>query len=263
MVALGFLIPVVLVSSYYLYRNQWDSFRNYFLLSGLLRKNNELSYYKGLTYFVIPFTISILGFFVAIGAKGYNNFQTKVQQVLLWWVLIGSSTLFLMDFIAPAQMVIFVLPVLYFMMIFVNSFKQKWKSEIALTGSFIVCLFLFLQLFIPKINSSVLPNFGSLTVSQNDSKEFFGKKIAVLNQNWSHYNHSQSSLSLINWSLSKSYFTENSNYPKLVFIYNQFLKDKPEYIVDTNNVMENFLKKFPKLQSQYQLVEKGLYQKIN
>ncbi len=262
LVGLGFLIPVIIVGAFYLYQNEWESFANYFLFSGFLRKNVELSYYNGLFYILLPFVISVFGFFVAIGAKAYNNFQTKIQQILLWWIVLGASTLFFMDYISPNQFIIFLLPILYFMMIFFGNFKQKWKAEIALNITFFISLFCFLQYIIPNLKTSFLPNFEEYKINTT-AMQYQNKKIAVLDNNWGNYRYAKSTLGVINWSIGKSTFAESNNYEAMIFVNEQFKTGQPDVILDPNNVLMPFLQKFPWLEKQYKLIKKGVYQKSN
>jgi len=105
----------------------------------------------------------------------------------------------------------------------------------------------------------------SYFLNQEEPMIVKGRKLLVLGDEMTNYQHSTSATPFINWQISKEIFENTGYYDNLIYILEGISKDPPQMIIDSNNVWEKVREQIPSLKKQYIPVPNypGLYINAN
>ncbi len=261
LVLFGMVFPLLIVVIWYFIDGHFYEFFNYFILPIFEKRQFILNDFKGLLIsFALPLAVSVLGFFRVIGSSKFSNFQTRAQQIILLWFVTAVLSIVLMPFLAPMQFIPFILPIVYFNVLYFADFKKKWIAEILFLALFLGVLFVNYQAFLPKFAAINLPKLDKLRLEvKPKNSEITGKKILVMGNDLSPYINNKTATPYINWGLSKSEFVNINNYNNVIKIMQNFEKDKPQYIFDQEKLLEKVFSRIPTLGNQYEKINGGIY----
>jgi hypothetical protein len=253
---LGFVFPILFTAIWFYINANMDSFVDGYLLAIFKVKEFAFNDLKGIFFlFLVPLVLALLGFLVAANSNKYNNFQTRMQQVVILWFLTAIVSSLLMPYISPMNYMVLAYPLVHFMVIFFENFKKYWQAELVFSSLVGFALFLNFTRN-PAADTRNIVDGGANTF------ELKGKKILVLGKDNAPYLNNVSGSPFINWNLSGKYFKQLDNYSNVVLLIKTFEKYKPEYIIDQENLMPLLSKRIPSLGKQYVATRRnrGVYQ---
>jgi len=83
----------------------------------------------------------------------------------------------------------------------------------------------------------------------------------VLGEDLGYYQNASLATPYLHFRLSKNSLQNQNSLEKTALIFQNFIKEKPDVIVDEEGVFEELLKLFPPLKDSYQTTSKGVYTK--
>ncbi len=264
LLAFGFLFPLLLTALYYYLDGHYADFSRIFLASVVQIRQYNLNDFRSLLLAVVlPLTFAVLGFFRLLNFGRFTNFQTRVQQIMVFWLITAVLSVALMPFLAPMQFVTFVPCVAFFCVYFFSSFKRQWIPEL---------------LFLVFIGGVVLIGYqalgtrsGGVTTGQLANlrlppahlpPDIRGKRIIVLGDALSEYLENFPATPYLNWSLARYDLERLDNYDNVINILRNFEQDPPEYIIDRQNLVPKLFTRIPALQRRYRRVGEGIYRRV-
>lgn len=260
----GLLLPLVIISFYYLLLGRWEDFM-YSALQPLFQGYQHwyVSPMMLLLMISVPLIFLIISFFKMASGGRFNNFQTRLNQAMFVFLVFSVGTIFLNDAGTPNAYFILTPAVSYFLSHYFLLIQRKFLAEIAFT------------LFITGL---VLVNYGTvynIITFGNDSytkdyyldfeeyKTYEGRKIVVFGENKKPYLHALAATPFMNWKISKGVLQRPGYYDNLTVIWKGFKEDMPDVIIDDNNVMPSLMERIVLLKENYRLKSKGVYERAS
>jgi hypothetical protein len=259
---LGFVLPLGVVVFWYAFNGHLAEFLQYFLVSIVKQRQFVFNEFSAiLAIYLLPLILSVFGFFVAIAASRYNNFQTRIQQFMLIWLATSVFAAIFMNYFAPHQFIFMLYPLAHFIVVYFASFRSKWLAELFFMALFGLALYVNYQSFVPALANSTFVKMDNLILKKPDASfTIKNKKVLVLGYDLSPYLYNQTTTPYINWSMAKNEVGNLNQYESVIKIMENFETDKPQIIVDQENFMPKIGERLPKLMEQYKPLAGNIYQ---
>ncbi len=259
----GFLFPIALTLIFFFFQNASDSLNRNLLFSIFqTRQYNLNSFQAVIVVFFIPVLIGVLGFFRTVSFGRFTNYQSRVQQIMMLWFIMGMLTVVLMPYIAPMQFMVLLPPIVFFANnFFLLSKRRLWLSELL---TFVI----FLGIFGLQYSALTNPTSG-WTVARLDNLrtqtkqlpiEIKNQRILVIGNDEGEYRDNFPATPYLNWDLAQYDLENPENYQSVISIYDNFTADPPKYVIDKTNTMTKIFKHIPQLANRYKTTnQKGIY----
>lgn len=251
----GFLFPVLLTVLYYYFNDGLDEFNRNLLASVFrLRAYSVGSITTLLLTLLVPLGVGVLGFFSLFNAPGrYVNFQQRCQQIMLLWVMTALLTIPFMPFLAPMQFLIFVPPITFFSVIYLQNIRRAWLAELAFWGIAVAVFIVFYQGAMGIIPGVEVGRLTRLEVpSSSLPPAIYHRRILVLGSDIGAYRDNYPATPYLNWSLAQYDLDQLDNYEAIINVYDNFRNDPPEYLIDRENLVNKLFRRVPALAAQYE-----------
>jgi hypothetical protein len=110
--------------------------------------------------------------------------------------------------------------------------------------------------YLTRYNQIPQISYADLTVKEN-TLPVKNKRILVLTDDQSVLRDNTLGSAFYNWDLSSPVFRNPDYYENLLLVHRVFEKEKPEVIIDPEDLMAGFFKRLPQLKAQYEKVPEG------
>ena len=259
----GFLFPFLLTALFYYLDGNYEIFSRIFLASVFQIRQYNLNDFRSLLLaIVLPLTVAVLGFFRMLNYGRYTNFQTRTQQVMVFWAITSILSVGLMPFLAPMQFVVFVPCVAFFCVHFFTTFRRQWVPELVFLAFFGSVLLISYQAVYPIFGRSVTGQLAALRLQPSSlPPDIRGKRIIVLGDALSEYRDNYPATPYLNWKLARYDLERLDNYDNVINILRNFERDPPEYIIDRQALVPKLFQRIPALQRRYRKVGAGIYRR--
>ena len=260
----GFVFPIAFTVLVFFFRNSLDDFNRNLLASTFRVRQYNLSDFQAvLICFSLPLLFTALGFFRIVGHGRFVNFQTRVHQIMLLWLLIATVSVALMPYLAPMQFIAFLPPIAFFTTNFFLLFRKKWIAEIIFLGLLSLVLFVQYQGIL-----NIVPNWTVLRLDNLRTKEsalpavIQQQKILVVGPNAGEYRNNFPATAYLDWDLARYDLENVNNYESVISVFDNFRVDPPEFVIDKMNLMPRIFQRLPELAKRYRSTQwKGIYQR--
>lgn len=259
----GFSLPIFLVILFYYLNNSFAQL-SYNWLSSFLRVRsiefNEI--FVVLAILLTPGLLAILGFFRVSVMLRYNSYQTRMQQIMMLWVLVGITALFIMPRITPSQIIILMPPIAFFTAHYFLNMKNRFRADLFFTIAVGFMSVLFYLGIIKQKTSENIFMMQSLQIDKSRVKaEYANQKVLIVGDEFSEYLNSTPATCYLNWDLSAIDLNNPDNFVSIINIFDNFKNDSPQFIIDKKNVIPRIFERIPELSRRYTQIEKGVYKK--
>jgi hypothetical protein len=163
------------------------------------------------------------------------------------WFLIAFLQFFITDYFRPQSIITVLPPVAFFLTHFLLLIRRRKFAEINTLVLFVGVITLA---YLTRYNKIPQISYSDLRVKEN-TLPVKNKKIVVLGDKPSAFRDNTLGTSFYNWELSAPVFRNPDYYENLLLVHRLFEKEKPEVIVDPENLMAGFFEKLPQLKEQY------------
>ncbi|MEQ9426322.1 MAG: hypothetical protein RJQ09_17990 [Cyclobacteriaceae bacterium] len=213
---------------------------------------------------IILIIFFIVSLFKLYSRTYYVNYQVKFQSVMLFTLLIGMLSFFLVEKGSSMQLVVLIPAVAFFLSHLFLLIEKRMKAEIVFT------LFLILVFGYQHLADRELKWIGQLV----DYEALFVKETAydastdersllVLGDDQAVYKNSSLATPYLNWKLAKMHFDKIDYYDVLVEVFENFEDDPPEVIIDLEERIPELFEKLPTIADQYANIREGVYLRTN
>ncbi len=259
---LAFFFPYIIVLIYYFWIDNLGNYFEYALYPTLHSATNFLVDFPTIIkILVLPFLL-IIAAATAIAVKArYIHYQYIIIKIAGLWLLIGLLSIWLEKAFTPHMFILFVPPMTFFTAhLFLIFSKKRIFSELAFIVMFGgILLISFYSLKKPD-------NYSKIHLIKSVPKEWAklnikNKNVIVLGNNKEYYLNNNIVGPYANWSLSKWQFEDLKKYSSISAIYEVMETSKPDYIVDSDNKMEQISLLIPDLKKQYKRIDSTIIYK--
>ena len=250
----GFSIPFILVFGYYFWYDSGIFFVR-MILTGITGEAVRYIEFQG--FWIIA---GFMGFWLLLGFYGsfflsrQNNYEFRILQVMLLFVVTSTGIIFLDRELSVTQFVFFLPPISYFLTYYAISIKKRfWK--IVMPGCIVIGLisgpFVFRNYF-----SSFLKTIDT-TVKPIGEKE----RLMLCGDELSYYLHHKIASPFIDPYISKRQDDRLDFYGQAEDVFFSISGNYPDIIKDDWNIMDQYFEVFPEIKNNYRK-EDSVYVRI-
>jgi hypothetical protein len=243
----GFFLPLGLTAAYFMVTGRLNDFVLHYVYPTL--GVGDTSYFNWtalLIIFSVPVLFFFLGLFSVVQRGRFTVFQANLSQFMLLWAGFGIVYIFLVRVVVPANLIIFVPPVSYYISQYFLNIRKKWLAEIVFIIFIISPVFFNLGTFFGFFFTRDLVDSGNYIVKEtNFNEQINNKKILVLGPDMAPYLNARPATPFLEWSLSQKVFNELNYYDNLSIIGRGFSNDMPQVIIDQEKIMPELVSKIP------------------
>ncbi|SDK77798.1 hypothetical protein SAMN05421823_103537 [Catalinimonas alkaloidigena] len=254
LILIGAALPIAIAFLYYywydaallFYRNYWAT-----LLS--LASVNFAEYQTLAIIFGIPVLLMLAGALMMSGNHQYTNYQSICQQIMVMWVIGGVAVIFFDYRRTPSQFMVLVPAAAYFIThVFVLA-RKRWQYE---AGFGVLVLAVVASLYGPQwMSAEALGPLDDYLVerSEDPARDIAsGKRVLVLGDALVAYQDHALATPYLDWNLAKKHLHGLDTYRAVVDVYENFVNDPPDVIIDQEEMVPQLFFRIPTLREQYQ-----------
>ncbi len=255
----GFLLPHIIVLTYYFYNDALDTLFQNFYYPNLKIGGVDLVPFQTLIILMgIPFLFLVLAFFKLNNEGRFTKYQSQLSQVMMLWLVFALIQVAITKQLTPHSFIIFIPGMAYFITHYFLLVKRKWLAE-----------YLLAFLLVGIISINILARFKRLPEVSYENlfvartpRLFQNKKLMILDSNFGLYQFNQLSGYFLDLELSKAVLNEPNYFENLILVRKTFQADPPEVIVDPNDRMKPFFARMPDVANMYKR-NAGTYVKVS
>ncbi|GCC51151.1 hypothetical protein SanaruYs_13710 [Chryseotalea sanaruensis] len=245
---IGFSLPHALLLSYYYLLDQQSDLLNYFYKANLFADERVFQNTKTLLILSsVPIAYFAISFFSLNRATRLTNYQSQLLQAMFIWLLAGVVHLFFTRSLRPQSLLPLFPPLSFLLTHFLLSINRKRFAEIHI---WVFTIGILLTSYLVRNNFFFEAGYSGMIVKES-SPTLVDKRILILGDDYSPYMKNQLATGFSEWAIYKKVFEEPDYYENILIVNNQFALEKPEVIIDPNNLFAAFFRHLPELEKQY------------
>lgn len=244
----GFLLPhVVLLCVFNLNGHAGELWQNFYVHNLSFPSNDLISTTSLLLLCTVPLFYLFISLFILNRDAHLTKYQSQIFQMMFVWFVIAFLQFFIADDFRPQSIITVLPPVSFFLTHFLLLIRRRKYAEM---NMLILLVGIVTLAYLTRYNTIPQISFNDLTVKAN-SLPVKNKKIIVLADQPSAFRDNTLGGAFYNWDLAAPFFNNPDYYENLLLVHRSFEKEKPEVIVDPDNLMAKFFEKLPQLKDQY------------
>jgi hypothetical protein len=249
----GFLLPhLSVISLTYLTGSVQPLWENYYLSSLQFDKKFLVSTSGLLVLGAVPLFYLVISVVMLNRLARFSKYQSQLlQSIFLWIGFCFIYFLFTRD-MRPQTLVVLIPPITFLFTHFLLLIRRKKFAEMNI---WILLIGVVTISYLARYEKLRSVDYSKLSVQAVDGISNTGKRVLVLEDNLGTYIGNSAATPFLNWRLSKSVFEQPRYFESVTRVYDGFVSDPPDLIVDKNDLMQPFLERIPALRSMY--VRKG------
>jgi hypothetical protein len=256
----GFLLPhAILILFYYLRGDMYWLIQNFYSANIFSEDKTAFTLTSLFVLGAVPVLFLLLSLVMLNREARLTKYQSQLMQVMLLWIPLSLLVLLFGDSTKPHHLIIFIPSFSYFISHYILLIRRKRLAEI--TWWFFV-VSIMVVLYLSRYDHFKPVNNQSLYVSETTYKQITGKKILVLTDDKGLLLHNTLATGFYDWKLSERVFTQQDYFENVMLVSRAFEHEKPQLIVDPQNLMQHIFNRIPSLKSQYKK-EGEFYVKLN
>jgi hypothetical protein len=244
----GFLLPHLIINTWYFWNDEIDLlWANFYLPNLNLKPQTLISSKSLLVLCAVPLFYFFASLIMTRRDARLTKYQSQILQVMLLWFALGLVEFYFTKHRTPQALLVCVPPMAYFISLLFFLIKHKRLAEAAL-WAFIIGIIAMNSLSVRnKVSAIDLSAVFVLPVAPDIS----GKKILVLDDPLVPYINNEPSGFFLEWSLARHLFETPGYYQHVVTIDDALKQDPPEIIEDPHDLLPDIMSYLPDLQTQY------------
>lgn len=255
---LGYFLPIVGCGLYYFWIDGLQEFIiQYILTTRVIDVYYHVQFLDLMLLLIAPFCFAVVGYFIGTIYKLISVNQQKQKQLIILFLLFALLTIFLTNRRTPYQFVILLPGLTYFITQIFIYLQRGFLLKLFSTAFLISIPFIGFSWAYYQIVSGKIESY-SVTFSEKH-QETAGKSILVLGNDLGYYQGAYLATPYLNYNISKEILLDYNSFGKMADVYQDFLKEKPEMIIDADGVFEQLLEKIPLLKDSYLKKSEGIY----
>ncbi|SNS33085.1 hypothetical protein SAMN06295967_107116 [Belliella buryatensis] len=254
----GYFLPIFLCALYYFWIDSLPEFvLEYLFASRIIDVYTHVSLLYILLAFALPLILAMVGYLVGLLFKMITVNQQKQRQLIFLYLIFAILSILLTNRQTPYQFIIILPALTYFItQIFIYLSNKKALAIF----SFILFLGVPASGYLWLVFGMQSGQFTSYIIEIENKHEISkGKSIVVLGDDIAYYKHATLATPYLNQKLSKRILNDFDDFADMASVYQQFLIEQPELIIDQEGLFADLLVRIPLLSDLYQIEEEGLY----
>jgi hypothetical protein len=244
----GFLLPHLLVITIAYLNNSLGQMWEYYYLANLTFKRDVLMSAQGIfTICILPLIFLVVSVVMLQREARLSKYQSQVLQIMFLWMGFTLIYFFYAKNVRPQNLIVFI-PALA--LIFTHFFLSIRRRKFLELNSWILVVGVITMGFLVRYGKFTSVNYDQLLVGDNAST-LNNKKVAALTTDLSWYKQNKLGLPYLNWRLSQDVFLNPDYYENITEVYHHLQVDKPDAIVDPQNLLVPFFNRFPQERMKY------------
>ncbi|UZR93322.1 hypothetical protein [Chondrinema litorale] len=256
-VVAGYVFVWIIMLLYFMYQNNLIGFYRCYVQSFFLSKTWMYSLKNTLVLFSFPAVLLLVSIFKLKTSRGFINYQQNGQWFVVLWTIFTLVVLIISPKFSGIQFIIFAPVFSFFVSHYLLLIRKNLIAEIQFIAISAILVGIGYSMYF-NIDDEKNDAFYEKILPVND-KLAENKRIMVLGNNISAYNHNSIATPFLNWKISQNYLGELNEYPVIVNLKNSILEDKPDMIVDytEDNLSEKIFDRIPLLFESYEFKKEG------
>jgi hypothetical protein len=248
---IAFAMPLVFCALYYFWIDGLRAFIFEFIISPrLIESYAHVSYRDLAVLFALPLFFSVLGFFVGFIVKSQTVNQQKQLQLNLIFLIFAVSSILLTNRRTPYQFIVMLPALTYFISLLLVVYKKGITIKI-LTAVFVIGIpIMGIGWTLYQINTGEITSYAINFEDKHATTK--GKKILVLGEDLGYYQGASLATPYLHFQLSKNIIENQQDLVNTVRVYDNFLVERPEIIIDDQGVFARLLVRIPFLAKEYE-----------
>lgn len=255
----GFALPlIILLLAFYLF-NAYDAI--YFNWIAVFWEHHIQYYTNVQTFIAVALPLALLLLLATTqlisGNTRFINYQIRCQQAMFLWLLTGVISLFFADDLSPYVFLVFAPPVAFFGTYYFLMIRKAWMGELAFWVVLGIIVINNLGRFYLPLSGSFW-NDDKLAIRKDvGSYHFRQKRLLIIGPGLDEYRDNIPATPYLTWRLARRHFEKLDSYTTIIDVYNNFMQDPPEVIVDKQQVVPILFRRLPALGNQYEKSREG------
>lgn len=253
---LGFIVPILLILVFFYWKDALGEAISVVPLFFSYKKYEYLGIWQIPIFFAFPAVLALLGYLFSLIFKVSSINQQKQRQLIILWLLIGATGVFLIKRQAPYQLGIFI-PV--FTYLITNLFVTTRSNHLSRLA------FGILLLGLPASGWWFWTNGpgkeSNYFIGKVDSTELdiINKSILVLDGSDEYFLQNKLGGPFLNRNLTQYFLSGDLSLGEKSKIYMSFYTQLPEAVIDKGGFFRDFLEDFPAIKTLYKEKENGIF----
>lgn len=259
LMVLGFLLPHLLLLCIYNLNGYADAlWQNFYVHNFRFTAHDLISTKSLLLLCAIPLFYLFFSLFILNRDARLTKYQSQIFQAMFLWFVTAFAQFFLASDFRPQSIITVIPPVSFFLTHYLLLIRRRRFAEIN-TG--VLMIGIVTMAYLTRYEKISAISYRDLFVTEkiNPIKE---KKILVLSDEVVAFQDNELGSSFYEWALCEPIFRNPDYYENLLQVHHAFEKEKPEVIIDPENLMPGFFNRLPQLKAQYTKTAGG-YQLIS
>ena len=247
----GFALPIIIVLLVFYLLNGYEAVYYNWIAVFLERDIQYYVDFQMLALVVLPMGLLLLLAATQLlrGNTRSVNFQIRCQQLMFFWLLTATASLFFAPDMAPYAFLVFVPPVAFFSTYFFLLVRKPWLGEVAFL-TVLGCLAFnnWGRFYLPV--AAPLWKDQRLTVAETGNT-VSRKRLLIIGPGLDEYRNNTPATPYLHWRLARRHFENLDNYVTVIELYGNFQRDMPDVIIDKQAVVPVLFNRIPALANQY------------
>ena len=247
----GYLLPVLICSVYYFWKDALPDFISKYILTS---RTADIYFHVRLRDILIlyaaPILFSFLGLFFGAILRSLTVNQQKQVQLMMFFFVFAAASFLLTNRRAPYQFIVMLTPFTYFIsMLFLSLKKENLSNGLSITFLVIVPL-MGLGWLTFKTLKDDLNSFGVYPNEQHRITE--NKKVLVFSDDLAYFKNAKQATPYLNYHLTRELLSSMDKLPEISLAYKNIITELPEVVVDDEGVFEAIMERIPLLKEKYE-----------
>ena len=249
LVIVGFLlVHGLLMLVYFMKGNFTALYQNFYLANLNVHEESSMPTSSTLVLCMAPVLFFLFSMFMLGREARLTKYQSQLSQVMFLWILVAAIEVMVFSRnVTPAQLIIFVPPLSYFISHYVLLIRRKKMAEFTI-WAFIISITTIM--YLARYNKMASVKYEALFPKQTTYNKIARKSVAILGTDWGLFQNNKMATGFYDWKLAKSIFVQLEFFDHVVLIDKSF-DDPPDVIVDEQDLMKEVFERIPKLRTQY------------
>lgn len=244
----GFLLPHSLIALYFFWQGEFSLlWENFYIGSFLSRYESNMSLSSLLYLAGIPLLFLFLSIIMLGRDARLTKYQSQLSQAMILWFILSLIVVFFTSGLKPQHLFIFIPPLSYFISHYILLIRRKKLAELTI---WIFIISVVSVLYLARFNRISGVSYQSMFPLKSKYK-YENRSILILGSDWGAFASNKLSSGFYEWNLCKNVFTHLNYFDNQVLIDKVFAEDKPEVIIDENDLMEEVFNKLPAWRIKY------------
>ncbi len=248
LLAFGFLLPhIVLICIYNLNGHAGELWQNYYLHNLGFPSHDLISTSSLLLLCIMPLFYLFVSLFILNRDARLTKYQSQIFQAMFLWFVIAFVQFFIAADFRPQSIITVIPSVSFFLTHFLLLIRRRKFAEM---NTLILLIGIVSVAYLTRYNKIPQISYHELFVKENPLP-IKDKKILVLSTQQEIFRNNTLGSSFYSWDLSEPVFRNPDYYENLLLVHRAFEKERPEVIVDPENLMKGFFNRLPQLSALY------------